>query len=920
MNAPVLSEAVIAQYARELAAGKGKTPVVALYAQPHWDGLTALDINGCTVLVRGCESSLAVREALLERPDDGYLIVLTDRESADLGESITSRFRHQRVERVDPWGTVAQMFGAARVAADLQRLGADMATALAANRPPGGYPPAPAGVVTAEHAANALLAAVLGTSATPTVHELLGASRLPAARDRWRLLPDSVRAALHGWARDGIGVAAPVILDVIGSGTHLDAVTVGLAADVLWQNPVGSDALRAQGRLEAYTGGSAIDDISARGLAEAAKAYLRALPAEDTARSGLALRAETLLDDLQWASGAELSDVMRSGFAARERALAEAIDAALAGQPLAGIERALSHLQNHDAVATHPVTLASAQMAVRLVRWLATPSRPVSDLADALRLQSNEEAWVDRALADVWAGTTDPQVSTAYQALAERVRLRRADSDQRFAALLAEAVAADRVGEAGVLVEDVLTRLVAPLAGHTKVLLLVVDGMSAAVAAELVDDAVRRGWVEMVDGGRRTPVIAALPTLTRYSRTSLFAGELRDGGQADEKRSLAAAFPGAVLFHKDDLRAAAGHVLPMSVREAVESTAPVVAAVLNSVDDALAKADPDGTDWTITAVQHLGALLDLAWAAGRTVVLTSDHGHVVERGSRREEHAGAEARFRSAAGQPGAGEVLLDGPRVFGGPVIAAAVEDLRYANKAAGYHGGATPAEVTIPFVVLSRDPAALSAAGWQAAPPQAPEWWSAALPPGRISGLSQPAAMAPTQARRGRASAEPEGMDALFEAAPGGVGAAAQSGAQAGDAPGGVGADAPAAAVASAQAVIDSPVFRARSQGRTARGLPEQSVTRAVLACLLERGGRAHTDVLAQAAGIPVVRMRNLLAALTRALNLDGYQVIFVDPDGVTVVLDVALLREQFGVAADGGSGGGSGDSRGVTRSGGQ
>ena len=904
MNAPVLSAGVIAQYARELATGASKTPVVALYAQPSWDGVTALDIDGHTVLVRGCESSLAVREALLERPDDGFLIVLTDQESAELGESITSRFRYQRVERVDPWGTVAQMFAAGAVRADLRRLGPEMATALATNRPHGGYPPAPAGVVTAEHAANALLAAVLGTSATPTVVELLGASRQPTARDRWQALPETVRDALHGWSRDGVGVAAPAVLDVIGSGTYLDAVTVGLAADVLWQAPVGTDALRAQGRLEAYTGGRTMDDTSARGLAEAAKAYLRSLPAEDASRSDLALRAEALLGDLQWAVGAAHSDVLPSGFTARERALADAINGALAGQPLADLERSLIHLQNHDAAASHATTLASAQMAVRLVRWLATPPPAITDLAGALQLHIDDEGWVDRALADVWAGTTDPDVSTAYQGLAERVRLRRTDSDQRFAALLAGAVATDRVGEAGMLVEEVLARLVAPLTAHTRVMLLVVDGMSAAVAAELVDDAVRRGWVEMVAGVRRTPVIAALPTLTRYSRTSLFAGELRDGGQADEKRSLAAAFPGALLFHKDDLRAAAGHVLPIGVREAAQSDAPVVGAVLNSVDDALAKADPDGTDWTIAAVQHLGSLLDLAWVTGRTVVLTSDHGHVVERGSHRVEYAGAEARFRPAVGQPGAGEVLLDGPRLFGGPVIAAAVEDLRYANKAAGYHGGVTPAEVTIPFVVLTREPAALAAAGWQAAPPQAPEWWSAPLPPGRSTGLSQPPVAAPPPPRRARVSAEPVGMDALFDTSSVETGAGMPGGAEV---PGAAADDAAAAAIGVAQEVMDSPTYRTRVQGRNARGLPDDAVMRAALACLLERGGRAHKDVLARAAGLPVTRMPGLLAALTRALNLDGYQAISVDPDGVTVVLDEPLLREQFGVAdvADGNRG---------------
>jgi len=36
--------------------------------------------------------------------------------------------------------------------------------------------------------------------------------------------------------------------------------------------------------------------------------------------------------------------------------------------------------------------------------------------------------------------------------------------------------------------------------------------------------------------------------------------------------------------------------------------------------------------------------------------------------------------------------------------------------------------------------------------------------------------------------------------------------------------------------------------------------------------------------------------MAALKRLLNIEGYAVVSLDPDGATVVLDVALLREQF------------------------
>ena len=58
---------------------------------------------------------------------------------------------------------------------------------------------------------------------------------------------------------------------------------------------------------------------------------------------------------------------------------------------------------------------------------------------------------------------------------------------------------------------------------------------------------------------------------------------------------------------------------------------PLVTCVLNTIDDALDRSDPGGTEWGADAVKHLAPLLDRARHAGRIVVLTADHGHIVER-------------------------------------------------------------------------------------------------------------------------------------------------------------------------------------------------------------------------------------------------------------------------------------------------
>ena len=208
---------------------------------------------------------------------------------------------------------------------------------------------------------------------------------------------------------------------------------------------------------------------------------------------------------------------------------------------------------------------------------------------------------------------------------------------------------------------------------------------------------------------------------------------LREGTQVDEKRDFAVV-TGGTLFHKDDLRAPAGAAVNPEVSAAIASPAKVVGVVLNTVDDTLAKHDPDGTRWSVDTIQHLAPLLEVARQHGRTVVITSDHGHVVERGGRSEPRQLADTRWRPAAtGPAGPDEVLLTGSRVLagGGSIVAPWVEDLRYGHKAAGYHGGASAAEVTIPLLVFAGNDVDLAPAGWQPAGEQAPSWWEGAAEP---------------------------------------------------------------------------------------------------------------------------------------------------------------------------------------------
>ncbi|MEJ7787216.1 MAG: hypothetical protein WKF96_20640, partial [Solirubrobacteraceae bacterium] len=69
-------------------------------------------------------------------------------------------------------------------------------------------------------------------------------------------------------------------------------------------------------------------------------------------------------------------------------------------------------------------------------------------------------------------------------------------------------------------------------------------------------------------------------------------------------------------------------------------------------------------------------------------------------------------------------------------------------------------------------------------------------------------------------------------------------------------------------------------------------------ILAALDSAGGKLLLDALARRTGIAPLRLRGTLATMRLQLNVEGFDVLTVDEDTGDVVLDVALLRQQFGL----------------------
>lgn len=722
--------------------------LLLLSARPEWSGPETVTVDPVTARVCTARSTLAVRDAMTAHPE-GRLVILTDVPNAELGADLLSRVVRQQVLGVDLWDSVRLAFGLksdAILDGGLVRDGEVVARALVERVPVGGWAPPPAGVLTHDHAYRQL--------AKHLIH--LDPSRIDAAglmdwsREHRGVLAlhdldESLRKRIAHWLIQRAGAEARAVVELAERGDGVDAVPLGLVAGLLWLSA--SDS-RAQGRLE-HRLERPLSAGEVRSWSELATGWIeRRLASEPVEARAVLERAEELLDGMHAIEVAERSTLLPRGLSARSRTLAAALSAWVAApspRAVTAYESAWTSLLTHRLAdarvgdgSRHEKDVDCLEMAVRLVRWLGGDVFVPEHALGALTWQIGVGGWVDRARQTVANGASDPVVAQHLGRVSATASQARADIDRAAAQHVAAAVRGDQDFGSLIPVELALPWLRHVSAAGRPTLLVVLDGMSAAVAAELVESVTALGWVEHahVNVGRRGGLLAAFPTVTRVSRASLLSGRLIEGEQAQEKRGFVEMLGSARLFHERQLESARGSDLAPEVRDAIQdASVEVVGAVLNAVDDSLSGGDPARTRWTVDTVRHLRPLLERAAAAGRVVVLTSDHGHVVDQPVEGElrSAAGGGARWRPAQGsgvpgiQPGIqdDEVRLTGRRVLmgGGDVIAAVSETLRYRPRNEGYHGGAALAEMSIPWLVMARR--GTEVPGHAAIGDQAPSWW---------------------------------------------------------------------------------------------------------------------------------------------------------------------------------------------------
>ncbi|MEI6454637.1 MAG: BREX-2 system phosphatase PglZ, partial [Actinomycetes bacterium] len=282
----------------------------------------------------------------------------------------------------------------------------------------------------------------------------------------------------------------------------------------------------------------------------------------------------------------------------------------------------------------------------------------------------------------------------------------------------------------------------------------------------------------------------------------------------------------------------------------------------------------------------LSALLRAAVDAGRVVIVTADHGHVLGVGLDGKGQAAISgdggARWRVADREPTQDEVLLRGPRVLLGDergILAPWHDDLRYSAKSGGYHGGATPDECLVPLAVFA--PTGVNPPdGWELVAVPQPAWWD----------LQVEVVEAETQRstpKRRKAAKAPDPGQQLFpvETAPTEDPTLAAGGQAA-----------PAGAVAPwADRLLASEIY-AVQLGALSRAKPKEENVRATLGALYGRGGLVNFGVVAQVTGLAPSRVPGFLAMLSRLLNVDGFGVLAVDSAAQEARLDEQLLLDQF------------------------
>lgn len=702
----------------------------------RWEGNGDVSTPDFSFRFVQCDGPLMAREALLAEDFTGDAVVLVTRlQESELGADVVCRLARNKIHSDQPWNVLQDLFKVRAVSPRLLKQ-PGFAEAALEFIPAKAFRQPLSGVLDEAFLWGLALPELGFETGKPDVRDLLEWTLKPAGPASLKAAPREISVQARGWFAQSAGSAGELLFDCVAEGNAGMAVPLGLVCEAVASAGFPADGLAALVRMERFVGNRTISRAVAEILGrEAAELLSRRFAGSPELVAGLVMRADALFQELLIPHLAVFSTVSVRGYEGRMEQAANAIKLAMgAPERITDLEELLKNLASHREARRHPFRLERIGMAHRLLKFLSEPQpEPPGSFGDAVGQYRSTFAWVDRARYRLFQGDANDALQEAFSRLLEYVGDVREGFNQRFGELLANWNESGSSGNALVRIEEVLERVVVPSAASRPVLLVVVDGMSQPILYELLEDIRLSGWhVGAETGG---PVIAALPSVTEVSRASLFSGKLIRGDSTLERKQFTT-HPALVklckknpplLFHKAGLTESGGIALGGEVRNAVAATENrIVAVVVNAVDDALAKAGVPRT-WRLADLPVLEQLLAAASQSGRTVVLTSDHGHVVEHDTEYRKNEPGE-RYRKAFPAAGLGEVPVSDGRVVSdmpGGVVLPWSERVRYGIKKYGYHGGASPQECVVPLVVLTPGVYSTSSSARHHQVFESPEWW---------------------------------------------------------------------------------------------------------------------------------------------------------------------------------------------------
>ncbi len=867
-----------------------------VFAPGRWTGERIKRHGEETYVIEQCDSPLALRIALREEGGPTTTkVLITNLDEKELSDDILVRLAKRRFYPIDSWQIVKSLFQAHAIDPRLTRhrfIGDHLMEFI----PNGGYPAVSGGFLDAETVWPILLERVIGlANDRPDLAAILKWSIDTSAVARFRAASEEFREAAVNWLSETAGTTATVVFRCIAANQKADALPIGLAAGVIFSAKARGKLEKSAGKMEErFLGRSAPDEATIERWNAVAAEVIRLQITDPRSKGSLLQRADEILHEVGGEKFAYLSSTSPLGFGQRLARFGNDLACILerkGGISLEDLMAARVEIGDHELAARERRCLERVDMAIRLVRWLeqqkSTAQREPRSLVEASDYHLAEGGFIDWARLTLRGGDPIRELSEAYGKLFGRITELREARSQEFAELLRNWTESNSALEGLVPVERFLEIVVAPLAVHSPVLMIVLDGMSVAVCRELLPDLLGQDWIPLNRQGKESLLsagLATVPSVTEVSRTSLLCGQLRQGASADEQAGFEAhpglrmhcrsSFP-PIVFHKSALRGEEDAVLAGEIREEIASPdRRIVGVVINAIDDQLLKGEQLDMRWSRDTIPVLPALLHEAKLSRRLVIITSDHGHVLDSSSVSTTGDGGE-RWRNAVDGPREGELRLSGPRVMiagSKAVIVPWSECIRYGIKKNGYHGGVSPQEMVTPIAVLS--PLETFPQGWVEVPVDVPLWWdepAVALEVAtKIAGRTKPR--------------KPEQTGLLFDMEEENV--------------------EPRLLVAKlpVESGLIASLFRSaifeQQKKLAGRSVPSDEILRSVLSALEERGGRMTSAAIARTVSYPPLRLRGLLAVMQRVLNIDGFAVLTRDEASDTVDLNRELLKRQFGL----------------------